>query len=179
MKCSSLLQSSAGPDRALRSQIKQASQRGLLSNQNTATAHPASLPLPISSLSQPRTCWPSELVHLRNPWSCSGPQGASCYLCSLHRWPWSGLLYISWLLQLCYLESPKRKQNEWNFQGAAFHSNIWKTAGAFRTSLLVHGSKEVKTNESKFLAERYLDLELLDTLRVRGRILFWHPQREA
>lgn len=47
--------------------------------------------------------------------------------------------------------------------------------------LLVPGSKEVKTNESKFSAESYLDLGLLDTLsiRVRGRILFWHPQTET
>lgn len=42
--------------KALRGQIKQTSQRGLLSNQNIATAHHTSLPLPIPSLAQQRTC---------------------------------------------------------------------------------------------------------------------------
>lgn len=95
------------PDKALRGQIKPA--RGLLSHQNTATAHPAILPLSSPSLAQLRTCWLSESVHLCNPWFCFVPQGVSCYLCSLHQWLWSGLLYTSWLLQLCCLESPKRK----------------------------------------------------------------------
>lgn len=42
------------PDKALRGQVKQA--RGLLPHQNTATAHPAILPLSSPSPAQLRTC---------------------------------------------------------------------------------------------------------------------------
>lgn len=107
------------PDKALRGQIKPT--RGLLSNQNTATAHPAALPLSSPSLAQLHTCWLSGSVHLCSPWFCFVPQGVSCYPCLLHQWLWSGLLYTSWLLQLCCLESPKRKQKEWtDFPGRRF-----------------------------------------------------------